>query len=219
MAASRRPTRSTGCVGAEALRALTPGVFGGLRRIADDGGRFSILDLAGAEGDVLDDLIEGLAPYASAVILDRGQVLPWYRQGMPWLGRILRASDAGTVALAKLHAADAVLANAPLAAAALERHIARLGADVTADVALRPRDAGPWIVAVVGTVEALPAGAAGYLADPPFWSDPLAADAHRAVRRERIADELVPMLQALNALTLDLPSLPWLAATLLETGA
>lgn len=187
-------------------------VLWGLRRLADDGGRFMLLDLRGAEADVLADLLVGLAPFATGVVLapEPGRDA-WRRWATPLFGRIEAVADEAGVRAAKRSGADAVLAPLGCADAARSVEIARLGEDDRADLRLAPSTSAPWLAATDGTpfdVEA--AGLAGYLLGPDFWREPLRANADSAARRLAIADELAPRVQALNASAADLPAGGWL---------
>jgi hypothetical protein len=192
---------------------LPLGIFWGLRRLADDGGRFMLLDLRGADAALLADLLTGLAPFCTGVVLEPapGRAV-WRRCATPLIGRIEAVADAAELAAAKRTGADAVLTATDLAAAAGELEIARLGEDAGADLSLRPRDAGPCLVGTRGETAALAAApsAAGYLLAAALWRDALADAATAAARRRLIADELAPRVQALNALTADLPRAAWL---------
>ncbi|MFP4271059.1 MAG: hypothetical protein ACLFTL_10900, partial [Alphaproteobacteria bacterium] len=74
------------------------GVFWGLRRLADDGGRFMLLDLRGADADVLAELLMGLAPFATGVVVDPepGRTV-WRRCATPLFGRIEAVADTAGV--------------------------------------------------------------------------------------------------------------------------
>ncbi len=192
---------------------LPLGVFWGLRRLADDGGRFMLLDLRGAEAEVLAELTTGLAPFATGVVLDPepGRRV-WRRWATPLFGRIEAAVDAAGVAAAKRTGADAVLAPADLAAAAAAAEIARLGDDEAADLGLTPSPTAPWLAVSDGAAAAVTApGLAGHLLTPAFWREPLAAALDASARRRLLADELAPRVQALNARVVDLPAGGWLA--------
>jgi hypothetical protein len=196
------------------MNTLPLGVFWGLRRLADDGGRFMLLDLTGAEADVLAELLTGLAPFATGVVLESapGRTV-WCRCATPLIGRVEVARDARDVAAAKRVGADAVLAPEALGGAAADAEIARIGADHAADLALIAGAAGPWLVATDGDtapLERAGAGAAGHLLAAAFWRDALTGLTDAAARRLAIADDLAPRVQALNALTADLPPGMWL---------
>jgi len=193
---------------------LPLGVFWGLRRLADDGGRFMLLDLRGADREVLADLLTGLAPFATGVVLDPepGRQVG-RRRATPLFGRIEPAVDAAGVADAKRTGADAVVAPASLANAARRAEIARLGDDAAADLGVGAAGADGWLVASDGSTAALDAaapGLAGYLLDAIFWRAALAAAPDASARRRLIADELAPRVQALNARVADLPAGGWL---------
>jgi hypothetical protein len=194
------------------MTAVPLGVFWGLRRLADDGGRFMLLDLRGAEAAVLADLLTGLAPFATGVVVDAepGRAV-WRRCATPLFGRIEAVADAAGVADAKRTGADAVLAPAELAAAAATAEIARLGEDRAADLRLGPAEVGPWLAVTDGRAfDATAAGLVGYVLTPAFRDDELAA-ADEAARRLAIADDLAPRVQALNARVADLLAGGWLA--------
>lgn len=190
------------------------GVFWGLRRLADDGGRFMLADLRGADAELLADLLTGLAPFTTGVVLDPepGRAV-WRRCATTLVGRVEAVADHAGLAAAKRSAADAVLAPAALAQAAEVAEIARLGADAGADLALAARAAGPWVavgtdVAAAAALEESAPGLAGFLLSADFWREAAALD--RAARSLRLADVLVPRLQALNARAADLPVAAWL---------
>ncbi len=187
------------------------GVYWGLRRLADDAGRFLLLDLGDADGEVLDDLILGLGPFASGVLAAPAQREAWRRFGSPHVGRVERVATAAEIAEARRTAADAVLAPAVLADEATALGLARLGGDDAADLGLVPRAAAPWIECRDVPADRLPPGAAGYLATAPFWQE--IAGSERAERRRRIADDLVPRLQRLNVAALDTTRPDWLDRT------
>jgi hypothetical protein len=188
------------------------GVFWGLCRLADDGGRFMLVDLRGAEAATLADLVTLLAPFTTGVVVDAepGRQV-WRRHATTLFGRIEAAGDAAAVARAKRSAADAVLAPAPLAEAARSAEIARLGDDGAADLRLGDGDGMNWLAVTDGdasALEAAPAGCCGHLVRPTFWWEPVAGRDGDA-RRRVIADELAPRLQRLNAASADLPPAPW----------
>ncbi len=188
------------------------GVFWGLRRLADDGGRFMLADLRGAGPEVLADLLTGLAPFTTGIVLtaEPGRMV-WRRAATPLFGRIEEAVDAEAVAAAKRSGADAVLAGATLAEATGTAEIARLGDDAAADLALAARPSGPWLVVTDGDARVPddPApGLVGFLLRASFWRA-ASATADADARRRVIADELVPRVQALNARTADLPPGAW----------
>ena len=192
---------------------LPLGVFWGLRRLADDGGRFMLLDLRGAEAAVLAELFAGLAPFATGVVLDPepGRAV-WRRWATPLFGRVEAAADDAAVAAAKRTGADAVLAPAALAAAARDHEIARLGDDPAADLRLDGTDEAPCLAVTAGdpaVVEAARSPCCGYLLTPTFWHAALRG-LDGAARRRAIADDLAPGVQRLNAATADLPAGTWL---------
>ena len=194
---------------------LPMGVYWGLRRLADDGGRFMLIDLTDARAEVLVDLIEGLGPFATGVVLGQDQLDAWRRYGSPHVGRIDRVGDARALTLAKRRAADAVLAPAALGDLAHEAEIARLGEDDAADLGLGARAAGLWVEPAGAPMEHLAAGAVGYLATGAFWQDADLAERER--RRRFIADELVPRLQVLNVAALDARDPNWIDRNARET--
>ncbi len=188
------------------------GVFWGLRRLADDGGRFMLLDLRGADADVLAELLMGLAPFATGVVVDPepGRTV-WRRCATPLFGRIEAVADTAGVAAAKRAGADAVLATGELAAAAATAEIARLGDDGAADLRLGRAQTTPWLAVSDGAgFDVTAAGLAGYLLAPAFWRASLAAGGDAAARRLVVADDLAPRVQALNARIADLPTASWL---------
>ena len=187
---------------------LRLGVYWGLRRIADDSGRFLLLDLGDAADDLLADLIDGLAPFVTGVVVGSMQTAAWRRFGSPHVGRIARVVTAADVAQAKRNAADAVLGPVAIGEAALRDEIARLGDDAAAELALAPRGSGPWVERRDSAGDTLAAGAAGYLATPAFWRP--VRNLERAERRLRLADDLVPDLQRLTAAALDAAAPTWL---------
>jgi len=184
-----------------------------LRRLADDGGRFMLLDLRGADADLLAELLVGLAPFATGVVVEPqpGRTV-WRRCATPLFGRIEAVADAAGVAAAKRTGADAVLAPGELGAAAATAEIARLGDDGAADLHLGPAAAAPWLAVSDGAaIDVTAAGLAGYLLAPAFWRAPLAAAGDAAAQRLIVADDLAPRVQALNARIADLPTAAWLA--------
>ncbi len=192
---------------------LPLGVFWGLRRLADDGGRFMLLDLRGATAEVLAELMTGLAPFTTGVVVDPepGRTM-WRRWATPLFGRIEAVADGAAVAAAKRTGADAVLASGDLAAAAATAEIARLGDDEAADLRLDASTTAPWLALTDGAaVDPTAPGLAGYLLTAAFWRAPLAAAGEAAARRLVIADDLAPKVQALNAPVADLPVAAWLA--------
>jgi hypothetical protein len=192
---------------------LPLGIFWGLRRLADDGGRFMLLDLRGADETTLADLVTLLAPFTTGVVLDAepGRTV-WRRWATPLFGRVEAAADDAAVAAAKRTGADAVLAPAACAEATAAAEIARLGDDDGAELRLGPGATGPWLAVTAGdAVDTTAAGLVGYLLTPAFWRQPLAAAGDAAARRLVIADDLAPRVQALNARVADLPAAAWLA--------
>ena len=190
---------------------LAMGVYWGLRRLADDAGRFLLLDLGDAEGALLDDLILGLVPFTSGVVSTSRQRDAWRRLGAPWVGRAERVVTADELRDARRAGTDAVLAPAALADEAAALGLARLGEDDAADLGLGPRDAAPWVEGHATDAERLAPGASGFLALPPFWQ--AVADGDRGERRRRIADDLVPRLQRLTVAALDTTRPDWLDPT------
>ncbi|MEO1091215.1 MAG: hypothetical protein AAFX81_11305 [Pseudomonadota bacterium] len=189
---------------------LGHGVYWGLRRLANDAGGFVLLDLSGADADVLPDLMAGLAPFATGIVVDQGLALDlWRRHGSTLLGRCDIADSGATILEARANGADAVLASSPLSAATMRATIARIGADSTADVALVRRTGGPWLVRTLGEADDL-GDAAGYWVDSVFWRGAIVGGPE--ARRRLIADRLVPALQQLNAAVIDLPRAAWLDA-------
>lgn len=192
---------------------LPLGVFCGLRRLADDGGRFMLLDLTGAGTDTLVDLMLGLAPFTTGVVVEPtpGREV-WRRCATPLFGRIEPAADDAAVAMAKRTGADAVRAPAACAPTSAAHEIARLGEDGAADLAIDVAGADPWVVTIRGDEAPLAAtpGAAGYLLTPDFWRPALATTGDRAARRLAIADDLAPRVQRLNARVIDRPRAAWL---------
>lgn len=183
---------------------LATGAHMRLRRLADDGGRFMLADLRGAESAVLVDLLTGLAPFTTGVVLraDPDQPL-WRRYGSPHIGRLDGCADAAGAALALASAADGVLG--PTAPPALPR----FGPDGDADIGL---DAAGRLARIRTTTDPGAVGGpggAGFLVPASFWSDALAG-LDPSARRRAIADALVPRLQALNAVACDLPRATWI---------
>lgn len=176
--------------------------FTRLRRLADDGGRFMIVDLRGARDALLADLVVGLAPFATAVVLDvDAEQAVWRRFGSAHVGRIDGCAAAGDVALAEATAADAVLGD-------LASTLPRLGADAAAEIGLGSPGRCTEVLVGVDHPDALAAaGVDGYLAPASFWREMLPRA--RDERRRLIADDLVPRLQRMNAATADLPRARW----------
>ncbi|MFW5680545.1 MAG: hypothetical protein ACOC3D_09775 [Pseudomonadota bacterium] len=183
------------------------GIFWGLRRLADDGGRFVLLDLSTAEPKVLVDLIEGLAPFATGVVLAPAQASLWCRHGSPHVGRIDRVANEAELEAARRGGADAVLADAGLAASAQQLGLARLGTDPAADLGLDRAAGSPWVQSVDRPDHAR-ATAAGFLATPAFWAE-VRSHSH-AARRLHIADHLVPRFQRLTVQALDATPPTWI---------
>ena len=187
---------------------LPMGRYWGLRRLADDGGRFMLLDLRAATGEALADLARGLTPFATGVLLEPAALDIWRRWGSPHVGRIDAVTDQAEVEEAHLAAADAMLAPAALADVTKRLAIARLGQDTDADLGL-DRPSGLRVVTCGGPEAGLLEDAAGYLSAASLIAPALRA-ADPSERRSIIADALVPKLQMLNAQVADLPEGSWL---------
>lgn len=181
------------------------GRYWGLRRLADDGGRFMLLDLRALEGDALADVVTGLAPYATGVVLQGDAALAaWRRFGSAAVGRVDVVETEAGLRAARETGADAVLAPAALSEAAAAIGLARLGADPVADLTI----GGGLVIAADDEAVIVP-GVAGYLTAASLL-DPVRATADAPARKLLIADALVPLVQRLNARVADLPEGAWL---------
>ncbi len=190
------------------MRPLPMGRYWGLRRLADDGGRFMLLDLRAATGDALAELIRGLAPFATGVLLEPTAVDVWRRWGSPHVGRIDAIAAEAEIEGTPRTAADAVLAPIERQPVTERLGIARMGTDSAADLGL-DRATGLRVATCHGPDASLAGDVTGYLTATSFIAPALAiADTHQ--RRLIVADDLAPKLQALNAQVVDLPQAGWL---------
>ncbi len=191
---------------------LCHGRFWGLRRLADDEGRFMLLDLRGATGDVANDLMVGLAPFATGVILaGETSLTAWRRFGSAHVGRADADDHPSAVDRAQRSGADAVLAGPEATAAARARGLARLGSDADADIGIDSEGVAGRVRTIEWSARVeLEPDNAGYLAAPSFWQGPLREASTSSLRRRLIADDVVPQLQRWNGLVADLPVAPWI---------
>jgi hypothetical protein len=189
------------------VAALAYGAYLRLRRLADDGGRFMLVDLRGAEPETLADLLVGLAPFATGAVVEAdAEQAVWRRHGSPHIGRLdACGEDPAALTLAQATAADGILGpTAP-------PEFPRFGSDAAADIGLdRPGRHG-WLRTTVDPDALTGDGVLGYLAPGTFWREALRG-LDRPSRCRTIADALVPRLQALNGVTADLPPAAWLAS-------
>jgi hypothetical protein len=185
------------------MAGLTTGAYLRLRRLADDGGRFMLADLRGAAPALLDELLIGLAPFTTGVVMDVDHdQASWRRYGSPHTGRLDACGDAADVALAVATAADGILGPAA------PPEMPRFGTDGAADIGLDGPGGHGWIRMTTDPAAIGGDGIAGFLAPPSFWREAL-DDLDPSARRRLIADVLVPRFQTLNAVACDLPPAAW----------